>query len=117
MKFMNSLLLSIMMLVIGTGVANAGITAMPGASQQANICPLIDSLAYIFTVLRTLCFAGAAFVLMGWAWTYISTGKPDAAVDDMKKKGVGMIVGFILLFSVGLITMFLPDMFGCGFQW
>jgi len=84
--------------------------------QTGSVCELINGLSQVFFVLRSLCFAGAAFVLMSWAWGYIAPGK-DAkgpGIEEMKSKGLGMVVGFILLFSVGLITMFMPDITGCG---
>jgi len=110
MKFMKNILLSALMVVIGTSMVGAvGIGAMPGATQQPNICILIDGLGYIFNVLRILCFAGAAFVLMGWAWGFMLGGEgKNVSLDDAKKKGTGMIIGFILLFSVGLLVQFMP---------
>jgi len=115
MKFMKNIFLSALMVIIGVGSVEAS-SAIIGATQQPQVCQLIDSLRGVFVVLRTLCFAGAAFVLMGWAWGFIS-GTTEVKLDEAKKKGVGMVIGFILLFTVGLITLFMPDIMGCNFVW
>jgi hypothetical protein len=93
----------------------AGVGAASAAGQYGDPCALINNLGGIFRTLRTLCFAGAAFVLMGWAWEWIK--KADNLVEDAKKKGVGMLVGFALLFGVGLVMQFLPGVAGCNINW
>lgn len=76
------------------------------AVNENGLCELLDELRSVFNMLRTLAFIGAAFIIANWAWGYIS--KPgDLKIDDLKTKGSGMLVGFILLFSVGLILSFL----------
>ncbi len=79
------------------------------ANMENNICSLITNMSGLFKTLRTLAFIGAAFIIAGWAWGYIS--KPgDLKLDDVKTKGMGMLVGFILLFSVGvIISVFMAD--------
>ncbi len=69
------------------------------------ICTLLADLRGVFRMLQTFCFIGAAFFIAGWAWDFISKGK--AEMKDIKDKGTGLLVGFILLFSVGLILRFL----------
>ena len=72
-----------------------------GAGETTSLCKLITRLHDVFTTLRTLAFVGAAFYIAGWAWTYISSG--EAKMDDVKKKGIGLLVGFFLLFMIGVI--------------
>lgn len=47
---------------------------------------------------------GAAFVIAGWAWGYISSGKVE--LKDLQGKGTGMLVGFVMLFGIGAILSF-----------
>ena len=78
------------------------------------VCDLITGLKDVINTLRTLAFVGAAFLLMDWAWGYIKD--PDKATkDDMKNKGVGMLVGFFLLFAVGLMLQFVGSNTGAEF--
>ena len=73
------------------------------AAVQANsgLCALIKRLQDVFKILRTMAFIGAAFYIAGWAWKYISSG--DAKPDDLKKQGIGLLVGFSMLFMIGVI--------------
>ena len=110
-------------------LALAGVAAfLGGASAQAapmmagsNVCGLINQLGDVFKILRTLAFAGAAFVLAGWAWTFISKGydADDATKLDkgIKQKGIGMLIGFGLLFGLGLLMTFLPGSMDCPINW
>ncbi|MCL2737640.1 MAG: hypothetical protein FWE17_02145 [Alphaproteobacteria bacterium] len=91
-------------LIVGIGAAYAGPATTAQVNQDA-ICALVASLEGVFRLLRTLAFIGAAFIIMAWAWDFISKGDPK--LEDVKKKGVGMIVGFLLLFMVGAILQFL----------
>jgi len=102
-------------------LALAGLAVFLGATAsyavnvgQANICGLIDSLGNVFRTLRTLAFAGAAFVLMGYAWTFITKGWGDKSLDEAKGKGIGMLIGFGLLFGMGMVMTFLPGTAGCS---
>lgn len=84
--------------------------------DQSAICKLVDELKDVFELLRTLAFIGAAFYIASWAWGFISSGKAD--IKDIKDKGIGLLVGFILLFSVGLLLSVLVSatggkMLGC----
>lgn len=86
------------------------------AAENKGACELIKSLKPVIQTLRTLAFIGAAFVLMDWAWGWIKAG--EVKKDELKDKGIGMFVGFFVLFGVGLILQFVgstagADYFGC----
>ena len=86
------------------------------AADNKGACDLIENLKPVIQTLRTLAFIGAAFVLMDWAWGFIKSGK--AEMKDIEAKGIGMLVGFFLLFGVGLILQFVgskagAEYFGC----
>lgn len=96
----------------------AAMVATPAFAANTNgICVLIQEMQGVFKLLRTLAFVGAAFIIAGWAWGYIS--KPgDMKVEDLKNKGVGMLVGFVLLFAIGIVLQALMsqgvlDSIGC----
>jgi len=76
-----------------------------GAGGANGMCDLIKSLKNVFGLLRTLAFVGAAFYIAGWAWDFISKGK--AEMKDIKEKGIGLFVGFALLFMIGVVLSFL----------
>ncbi len=80
----------------------------------ADICKLIDGLLPVLNMLRTLAFVGAAFVIAAWSWDYIKGGKAPS-LDDAKAKGLGMLIGFGLLFGIGMLLQFLPGATGCSF--
>ena len=89
---------------------------MPAFAESA-ICPLMRELKGVINILRTLAFVGAAVLLMDWAWGYIKDPS-KATKDDMKDKGVGLLVGFFLLFAVGFVLQFVgsragQEYFGC----
>ena len=69
------------------------------------VLELVKDLKPIFEVLSILAFVGAGFIIAGWAWGFIAAG--EVKFDDVKKKGMGMIIGFILLFAVGALLQFL----------
>ncbi len=76
--------------------------AAAGGINAEGLCGLIGQMYDVFKILRTLAFVGAAFIIAGWAWGYIS--KPgDMNLEDLKKKGTGMLVGFVLLFGIGVV--------------
>ena len=80
--------------------------AQPGQIVDLGaVCHLVTSLQEVFKILRTLAFVGAAFIIMGWGWSWITA--PEFKLDDAKKKGTAMLVGFILLFAVGAVLQFL----------
>ncbi len=72
--------------------------------DQSGLCALIGQMQGVFKILRTLAFVGAAFIIAGWAWGYISSGKFE--MEDLRKKGTGMLVGFVLLFGIGIVLQF-----------
>ena len=121
MRILKHIFLSLLVFVAGVGAGFAGaapgiIPGAPGATHD--VCVIINALAGVFATLRILCFAGAAFILMKWGWEFISTGgKEGKVLDDIKGKGLGMVIGFLLLFSVGLITMFIPALAQCPADW
>lgn len=81
--------------------------AAPAAGGVSNdgLCALIGQMYGVFKILRTLAFVGAAFIIAGWAWGYIKDGK-GVDMDDLRKKGTGMLVGFVLLFGIGVVLQF-----------
>ncbi len=89
--------------------ANGG-NASGGINGEA-ICSLVLQLAKVFKMLRVFAFVGAAFMIAGWAWGYISSGKigDKSSLDELKTKGTALIVGFVLLFAIGLIFTFLIE--------
>lgn len=81
---------------------------MPGFSDTldaAPYCELFERLHDIFRILQILAFVGAAFYIAGWAWDFISKGK--AEMKDLKEKGTGLLVGFLLLFMIGVVLTFI----------
>ena len=96
--------------VIGALVA---VPAMAASSvDYSAICGLVEQFGGIIKTLRTLAFVGAAFYLAKWAWDFISKG--EVKLDEVKDKGVGMLVGFTLLFAVGAIATVFMNMAGPG---
>lgn len=76
------------------------------AQAASPMCDLIGKMQSVFKILRILAFVGAGFYMAGWAWTYISDpGKMK--MDDVKTKGIGLLVGFTLLFAIGVVLSFL----------
>ena len=77
-------------------------------------CELFKSMHDVFNILRTLAFIGAAFYIAGWAWGYIANAGSDKgfSVEDIKKKGTGLLVGFTLLFIIGLVLSFVMSAAG-----
>lgn len=97
-----------LIVIIAAGAASANV-------NENAICQLMESLQSVFKILRTLAFIGAAFMIAGWAWGYISAGaigKEGKWADEVKQKGIALIVGFILLFGVGMILTFLTSATG-----
>jgi hypothetical protein len=72
------------------------------------LCNLIAQLQDVFKILRILAFVGAGFIVASWAWDLIAKGKIDkGGLDDFKAKGIPMIIGFTLLFAIGVVLSFL----------
>ena len=87
--------------------------------EQKGVCDLLKSLESVIDTLRALAFIGAVFLLKDWAWGYIKDPS-KATKDDMKDKGVGLLVGFFLLFGVGVILTLIngsygQSLFGCDY--
>lgn len=101
---------SLMLFAMTMGSARAASAAGTiNTDLTNNICNLVAQMGGLFKTLRTLAFVGAAFIIAGWAWEYISAGK-GVDLKGVKDKGIGMLVGFILLFAIGgVITVFMPD--------
>jgi hypothetical protein len=100
------------------GLMAAMSPAVAADATGSGVCELIGKLAPLLKTLRTLAFIGAGFTIAAWAWDFIAKG--EVKLEDAKKKGVGMLVGFFLLFAVGAILTFLlsaagdPEKFGCN---
>lgn len=69
-------------------------------SVKGGLCKMIVEMGKTMSILRTLAFVGAAFCIASWAWGFISKG--EVKLEDVQKKGLGVIVGFVLLFSLGV---------------
>ena len=80
------------------------------AAVDNGLCEMLIRMHDVFNTLRILAFVGAAFVVAGWAWGYIKDGKFD--MDDLRKKGTGMLVGFVLLFAIGVALSFFMSQAG-----
>lgn len=100
-------------IVVLTG-ASAAMAAPAGVGgvNNSGLCDLIGQMYGVFQILRTLAFVGAAFIIAGWAWGYISKG--EVKMDDLQKKGTGMLVGFVLLFGIGIVLQFFLSSAGLG---
>ncbi len=88
------------------------IAPAPALAAQNAMCDLIIQLQDVFKILRTLAFVGAGFILAKYGWEAITSGKvggKDNIADGLKAVGVPMIVGFALLFSIGIILGFLSN--------
>ena len=110
----NGGLFSALMLISVPAIAATGI---PG-TDVSGLCALITQLQSVFKTLRILAFIGAGFILAKYGWEAISSGKlagSENVVDGLKKIGIPMIIGFALLFSIGILLGYLSngDNFGC----
>lgn len=88
--------------ILMAGVAHAAGPDMNG------LCGLINDLKGVFNLLRTLAFVGAAFVIASIGWDAIVAKKYEWSKDG-KQHLIAMIIGFLLLFSVGVILQFLTS--------
>ena len=80
-----------------------------------DMCELIKSLQNVFHILRAAACIGAAFFIAGWAWSYIvNAGDKDkgGTVEDLRKKGTSLLVGFSLLFLIGVVLSFIMSAAG-----
>ena len=97
------------MIALSIFVHNA-LAATTSADGEAAICKLLDGFKGVIGTLRTLAFIGAAFMIMDWAWGFIKAG--DVTKDNLKDKGVALLVGFALLLGVGFILNFVMSASG-----
>ena len=86
----------------GATAAMAAAAPAAGGLNANGICGIIGQMYDVFKILRTLAFVGAAFIIAGWAWGYISSGK-GVDMEELRKRGTGMLVGFVLLFGIGVV--------------
>ncbi len=99
--------------IVGIMASMPAMAALNTEGMNKALCDLAKQLGGIFSILRTLAFVGAGFIIAQWAWGYIS--KPgDLKLDDVKTKGMGMLVGFIMLFAIGVILQAFMNMAGEG---
>ena len=82
------------------------------APASNGMCEALVRLHGVFNILRTMAFIGAAFYIAGWAWEFISAGKVDMA--KVKERGIGLLVGFSLLFMIGLLLSFIMSASGAN---
>lgn len=98
-------------LVFAAIVALIVVPAHAAVAVSDGMCGLIVKMQDVFKTLRILAFVGAGFYMAGWAWNFITgkggDGKGGGVVDDIKSKGIGLLVGFSLLFAVGVVISFL----------
>lgn len=83
------------------------------AAGDNGMCEALQRLHGVFNILRTMAFIGAAFYIAGWAWEFISSGKVD--MTKVKERGIGLLVGFSLLFMIGLLLSFIMSASGAKF--
>ena len=112
MKMIGFAALSALLVVANASAATGQLT------KNVDLCALIAEFQGIFKLLRTLAFVGAGFLIAGWAWGSISGGKEIKAMDEVKNKGVSMLIGFILLFGIGTFLQVISsttgaDILGC----
>ena len=91
---------------------SVGLFMQNAMAADDGICGLIKGLGPIIKTLRTLAFVGAAFVLMDWAWGMIKDPDKEATKDKIKEKGIGLFVGFFLLFGVGVLLQYITSASG-----
>lgn len=98
---------------------------LPAAATETNgLCNLITEMQSVFKIIRTFAFVGAGFILAKYAWEAISEKKlagSDDMVTGVKKIGIPMIIGFILLFGIGTLLQILTsingmELIGCSEQ-
>lgn len=96
--------------IIGIMVSMPAMALNDGAKNA--LCDIGKEFKGIFNILQILAFVGAGVTIAGWAWGYISGGKAVDVVKEVKEKGVGMLIGFFLLFGVGTLLSIFIDMVG-----
>ncbi len=107
--FMKKLLSKFALVALAAFVTS---NAMAAVNESA-LCPLFKELGGVFRAVRTLAFVGAGLMIAQWAWGYISGGKIDI-IKEVKEKGIALLVGFVLLFTIGTILSVFINMAGDG---
>lgn len=87
-------------------------SAAPAMAANSGVCALVAKLGGVLDYIRLFAFVGAGFLIAAWAWDYIKGGKVE--IEDLKKKGMALLVGCFLLFFVGAILSFLISATGPG---
>ncbi len=90
--------------VLISAMTSVSALAADNTGSAIQDCAFVDKLHQVFRLLQAFAFIGAAFFIAGWAWDFIAGGK--AEVKTIKEKGTGLLVGFLLLFMVGVILGF-----------
>jgi hypothetical protein len=101
--------------IAASAIFAASIMPSFGATGDG-LCSLIGAMQGVFKTLRILAFLGAGFILANMAWELIKGGDgKTSVVDTLKAKGIPMIVGFALLFGIGIAIGFLANgqIFSC----
>ena len=94
-------------------MAAGGTSLISNSAARDALCKLTGEFGYIFELMRTLAFIGAGISIAGWAWGYISGGKVDIT-KEVKEKGMGLLIGFVLLFAIGTVLEIFLGMAGEG---
>lgn len=94
------------------------VPAFAAPAMNSGLCDMIARFQEVFKLLRTLAFVGAGFILAKYGWDAITSGKiagKESVTEGLKSIGVPMIIGFALLFSIGILLGFLSngENFGC----
>jgi hypothetical protein len=110
--YMKKIMNKINFALIGLMVSVPALAETAASGTNNDMCNALKSLSGVFALLRTMAFIGAAFYIAGWAWGFISSGK--AEMKDVKDKGIGLLVGFSLLFLVGILLSFVMSTTGQG---
>ena len=92
----------------------ASVPAMAAVKYGDVLCSLASEFNNIFRMLRLLAFIGAGMSIASWAWGYIKAGKIDDIQKEVSSKGIALLVGFVLLFSIGTILTVFMSMAGQG---
>ncbi|MBE6460374.1 MAG: hypothetical protein E7007_00505 [Alphaproteobacteria bacterium] len=96
------------------GVMASVSSSMAASGADDALCMLAEKFSDIFEIIQTLAFVGAGITIAGWAWGYISGGKAINPTDEVKNKGIPMLIGFILLFGIGTVLSIFMTMTGEG---
>ncbi len=100
------------MMATGSAMAASSAGGSSTAMTQA-LCDLAQQFGGIFKTLQLLAFVGAGITIAGWAWGYISKGEVKV-IEEVQKKGVAMLIGFVLLFGIGTLLGVFMSAAGAG---